>query len=145
MKSGAKEVSPRKVLAEVAAAISADVHPNIIIIGSLAAGFWLFQGYQSFGVRTKDIDYVLSPLSGPLLADGLLLPMLGSASLEGGRNKWSSGSITCPQASRRGLLWRRPCSTRQPRTECSEPSITLLSINRRKILKLSQATRTEAA
>jgi predicted esterase YcpF (UPF0227 family) len=61
MKSGAKEVSPRKVLAEVAAAISADVHPNIIIIGSLAAGFWLFQGYQSFGVRTKDIDCVLSP------------------------------------------------------------------------------------
>jgi predicted esterase YcpF (UPF0227 family) len=42
MKSGDKEVSPRKVLAEVAAAIPADVHPNIIIIGSLAAGFWLF-------------------------------------------------------------------------------------------------------
>jgi len=72
MKPEAKEVSPRKVLAEVAAAIPADVHPNIIIIGSLAAGFWLFQGDQSFGVRTKDIDCVLSPLSGPLLADGLL-------------------------------------------------------------------------
>ena len=47
MKPEAKEVSPRKVLAEVAAAIPADVHPNIIIIGSLAAGFWLFQGDQS--------------------------------------------------------------------------------------------------
>ena len=61
MKPEAKEVSPRKVLAEVAAAIPADVHPNIIIIGSLAAGFWLFQGDESFGVRTKDIDCVLSP------------------------------------------------------------------------------------
>ena len=34
MKPEAKEVSPRKVLAEVAAAVAADVHPNIIIIGS---------------------------------------------------------------------------------------------------------------
>jgi hypothetical protein len=37
------------------------VHPNIIIIGSLAAGYWLFQRDESFGVRTKDIDCVLSP------------------------------------------------------------------------------------
>jgi hypothetical protein len=61
MKPEAKEVSPRKVLAEVAAAIPPDVHPNIIIIGSLAAGYWLFRGNESFGVRTKDIDCVLSP------------------------------------------------------------------------------------
>jgi hypothetical protein len=57
-----KEVTPRKVLAEVAAAaVPPDVHPNIIIIGSLGAGYWLFQGDDSFGVRTKDIDCVLSP------------------------------------------------------------------------------------
>jgi hypothetical protein len=61
MKPEAKEVWPRKVLAQVAAAIPSEVHPNIIIIGSLAAGYWLFQGDQSFGVRTKDIDCVLSP------------------------------------------------------------------------------------
>jgi hypothetical protein len=61
MKAEAKDVSPRKVLAEVAAAVPADVHPNLIIIGSLAAGHWLFQGDDSFGVRTKDIDWVLSP------------------------------------------------------------------------------------
>jgi len=61
MKPEAKEVSPRKVLAEVAAAIPVDVHPNIIILGSLAAAFWLFQSDQSFGVRTKDINCVLSP------------------------------------------------------------------------------------
>jgi hypothetical protein len=45
----------------VAAAVPGDVHPNLIIIGSLAAGYWLFQGDDTFGVRTKDIDCVLSP------------------------------------------------------------------------------------
>lgn len=61
MKPEPKEVSPRKVLQEVAAAIPQDVHPNIIIIGSLAAAYWLFRGNDAFGVRTKDVDCVLSP------------------------------------------------------------------------------------
>jgi len=61
MKPEAKEVSPRKVLAEVAAAVPSEVHPNIIIIGSLAAAWWLFRGDDALGVRTKDIDCVLSP------------------------------------------------------------------------------------
>lgn len=61
MKPEPREVSPRKVLQEVAAAIPQDVHPNIIIIGSLAAGYWLFRGKDAFGVRTKDVDCVLSP------------------------------------------------------------------------------------
>ena len=55
------EVSPRKVLAEITAVIPPDVHPNIIIIGSLAAGYWLFSDIGGFGVRTKDVDCVLSP------------------------------------------------------------------------------------
>ena len=61
MSADPKEISPRKVLAEVAAAVPADVHPNIIIIGSLATAYWLFHGDDTFGVRTKDIDCVLSP------------------------------------------------------------------------------------
>lgn len=60
-KPEAKEVSPRKVLQQVANAIPSEVHPNIVIIGSLAAGYWLFHDDESFGVRTKDIDCVLSP------------------------------------------------------------------------------------
>jgi len=57
-----KEVSPRRVLAQVAAAIPAEIHPNIAIIGSLAAGYWLFhRADTTFGVRTKDVDCVLSP------------------------------------------------------------------------------------
>jgi len=56
-----EKVSPKKVLAEVANAVPKDVHPNIIIVGSLAAAYWLSRGDESFGVRTKDIDCVLSP------------------------------------------------------------------------------------
>ena len=61
MKRAPKDVSPRQVLAEVAAAVPADMHPNIIIIGSLAAAYWILRNDQSFGVRTKDVDCVLSP------------------------------------------------------------------------------------
>ena len=49
------------MLAEVANAVPSDVHPSIVIIGSLAAAYWLFEKNVSFGVRTKDIDCVLSP------------------------------------------------------------------------------------
>lgn len=61
MNDETKDVSPRKVLAQVAAAVPAEVHPHIIIIGSLAAGYWLFPGDETVGVRTKDVDCVLSP------------------------------------------------------------------------------------
>ena len=56
------EVSLRDVLKAVAAAIPEDVHrPNIIIIGSLAAGYGLFRRDDVSTVRTKDVDCVLSP------------------------------------------------------------------------------------
>ena len=61
MKRPPNEVSPRQVLAEVVAAIPVEVHQNIIIIGSLAAAYWIFRKDESFGVRTKDVDCVLSP------------------------------------------------------------------------------------
>ena len=43
MKPQPIEVSLRDVLNEVVAALPAEVHPNIIIIGSLAAGYGLFR------------------------------------------------------------------------------------------------------
>lgn len=61
MKSELQIVSPRRVLQRVAAAVPPEVHGNVIIIGSLAAGYWLFRDDDAFGVRTKDIDCVLSP------------------------------------------------------------------------------------
>ena len=72
-----KEVSPRKVLAQVASAIPLAVHPRVIIIGSLAAAYRLFHGDETLGVRTKDIECVLSPYvtaveSGRTVAERLL-------------------------------------------------------------------------
>ncbi|MBS0188440.1 MAG: hypothetical protein JSS51_10245 [Planctomycetes bacterium] len=57
----AEEVSPSKVLKQVGGAVPEGIRPNIIIIGSVAAAYWLFRGKQSYGVRTKDIDSVISP------------------------------------------------------------------------------------
>lgn len=51
-------VLPEEVLAEVAEAVPEEVLENIIIIGSLAAAYWLL---EDGGVRTKDVDCVLSP------------------------------------------------------------------------------------
>jgi len=61
MNNETKEVSPRKVLAQAAAAIPRVVHDRVIIIGSLAAAYGLFKKNETFGVRTKDIDCVFSP------------------------------------------------------------------------------------
>jgi len=61
MNPGIQEVSPRRVLEEVAAAVPLQALPNLIVIGSLAAAYWLFKSDGAIGVRTKDVDCVLSP------------------------------------------------------------------------------------
>lgn len=55
------QLTPAKVLAEVAAAVPASCRENIVIIGSLAAGYHFFGSDPSKAVRTKDIDCVLEP------------------------------------------------------------------------------------
>lgn len=58
---GPRLVSPRRVLERVAAAIPQDCHDDIVIIGSLAAGFHFFGDNPGLLVRTKDVDCLLSP------------------------------------------------------------------------------------
>jgi len=55
------QVTPSKVLAEVSAAVPAACRENIVIIGSLAAGYHFFGDDESKAVRTKDVDCVLEP------------------------------------------------------------------------------------
>ncbi len=54
-------VSPRAVLKEVAAALPADCRDAVIIIGSLAAGYYYFEDDPESLVQTKDVDCMLSP------------------------------------------------------------------------------------
>lgn len=54
-------VSPRAVLKEVAAALPADCREAVIIIGSLAAGYYYFEDDPESLVQTKDVDCMLSP------------------------------------------------------------------------------------
>jgi hypothetical protein len=54
-------VTPAEVLKEVAESVPSGCLENIIIVGSVAAGYALLEHNERFQVRTKDIDCVLSP------------------------------------------------------------------------------------
>ncbi len=56
-------LSPAEVLAQVAQALPPDVRGNVIIIGSLAAGYHFFAGDGDRAIRTKDVDCLFSPHS----------------------------------------------------------------------------------
>jgi hypothetical protein len=58
---GTQLISPATVLKQVAAVVPAEFRHNIIIIGSLAAGYHFFGDNPRLQVRTKDIDCLLSP------------------------------------------------------------------------------------
>lgn len=56
-------LSPSEVLAQVAEAMPANVRGNVIIVGSLAAGYHFFAGDGAKAIRTKDVDCLISPHS----------------------------------------------------------------------------------
>jgi hypothetical protein len=55
------EVNPLKVLQKVANDIPSDCRENIIIIGSLAAGYAFFSDNEDMMVQTKDVDCLVRP------------------------------------------------------------------------------------
>jgi hypothetical protein len=61
-------LSPSEVLAQVAKALPHDVCGDVIIIGSLAAGYHFFAGDGARAIRTKDVDCLFSPHSKAIAA-----------------------------------------------------------------------------
>jgi len=153
MTSEFREVSPALILAQVSAAIPIETRSNIIIIGSLAAAYWLFGGDRSLGVRTKDIDCVLSPrltavergrvIAEKLLASGWKPKSMGRFSRPGnsktpeselpavrlfppGSNDWFLELLTEPMKDQAKLGWTRmPLSTGE---HYGIPSLAFISI-----------------
>lgn len=56
-----KLISPAAILNQIAASIPQDFRRNIIIVGSLAAGYYFFGDNPKLQVRTKDVDCLLTP------------------------------------------------------------------------------------
>lgn len=65
-----RDVSPREVLRRVAGAIPPDCRANIVIVGSLAAGYHLLGQNPGAQVRTKDVDCLLVPRVAAVRAGG---------------------------------------------------------------------------
>ena len=57
------DISPSRVLREIAAALPAQCREHVIIIGSLAAGHHYYGDEPGMQVRTKDADCLLAPRS----------------------------------------------------------------------------------
>ena len=55
------ELSHQTILALIGNAIPQELQTNMIIIGSLAAAYSFFDEQSGEGIRTKDVDCMLSP------------------------------------------------------------------------------------
>ena len=62
------QVSPSQIFQEVANAIPDSCRENIVIIGSLAAGYHFFGDDTTKVVRTKDVDCVIEPFTAAVAA-----------------------------------------------------------------------------
>ena len=63
-------LTPDAVMAQIAAALPEDCRSNVIIIGSLAAGYHFFAGDGQRSIRTKDVDCMFSPHEKAVAAAG---------------------------------------------------------------------------
>lgn len=63
-------LTPDAVMAQIAAALPADCRQDVIVIGSLAAGYHFFAGDGQRSIRTKDVDCMFSPHARAVAAAG---------------------------------------------------------------------------
>lgn len=64
------DLSPDAVMGQIAAALPEDCRQNVIIVGSLAAGYHFFAGDGQRSIRTKDVDCMFSPHAKAVAAAG---------------------------------------------------------------------------
>ena len=69
-------LSPEAVMARLANALPDDCRPNVIIVGSLAAGYHFFSDDANRSIRTKDVDCMFSPHAKAVAAAGLVAKRL---------------------------------------------------------------------
>jgi hypothetical protein len=86
------QISPAKVLAEVSAALPGSCRENVVVIGSLAAGYHFFKDDPSKAVRTKDVDCVLAPFHAAVSAGQAITRQL----LDGGWQRRMAGDHQLP-------------------------------------------------
>ncbi len=63
-------LTPDAVMAQIAAALPVDCRQDVIVIGSLAAGYHFFAGDGQRSIRTKDVDCMFSPHARAVAAAG---------------------------------------------------------------------------
>lgn len=63
-------LTPDAVMAQIATALPADWRQDVIVIGSLAAGYHFFAGDGQRSIRTKDVDCMFSPHARAVAAAG---------------------------------------------------------------------------
>lgn len=66
-------------MGQIAAVLPEDCKPNVIIIGSLAAGYHFFAGDPQRSIRTKDVDCMFSPHAKAVDAAGTVTERLLAA------------------------------------------------------------------
>jgi hypothetical protein len=69
-------LSPEEVLKQIAEALPEGCREHVIIIGSLAAGYYYFSGDPERSIRTKDVDCMFSPHAKAVSAAGTVTEQL---------------------------------------------------------------------
>ena len=93
-------ISPEDVMRQIAEALPSARRPNVIIIGSLAAGYYFFAGDGQRSIRTKDVDCMFSPYASAVAAaEDVTEQLLAAAWEERTEGGWGKpGDANTPEA-----------------------------------------------
>ena len=93
-------ISPDEVMRQIAEALPAACRPNVIIIGSLAAGYYFFAGDGQRSIRTKDVDCMFSPYASAVAAaEDVTEQLLAAAWEQRTEGDWGKpGDANTPEA-----------------------------------------------